>query len=1198
MMHIKNPCRSKGMGGYCLNRRRLLVLLLVFLSVKSYAFQAVVPEGITLRLNQVTIEQVFNEIRQQTGYKILYNSKAVKSIPRFDISVSKATVAEVLDRCLKSTGFTYEIEDKTILISKKSPEKIQVMGSIVRPGEAHGSITDQKGIRLPSITVMSKTNHRVTVSNEQGEFHLPDVSNADTLMFSSLNYETVSVVANTMGEMIIMMRPQITSLSAVTVYNTGYQQLSRERATGAFGKPDMETFQNRVATNDIIDRLDGQVAGVTVVHNYVAVSGQQSKTNSSLIRGTSSVALSTEPLYVVNGVVVTDFTTVNPQDIDDITVLKDAAAAAIYGARAANGIIVVHTKEARKGSKLQVSYNGSLNFQGKPDVGYQPWMNSRQLIEVVKETFNPDLFPYSALTYATIPPHEKILYDIYQGAVSPAQGSKSLDSLAGIDNRSQIKDLFYTNALLTNHTVSVSAGNNIYGVYASLGYTGSQASIAGNYSNSYKLNLTQTINANNCVRLVLNTSLVNTVVKGNGNKGVDPGFLPYQLFKDPSGNNMDIPYLAGYSDSMRHDYETRSGINLNYNPLNEINYGHSKENDLSVNVTAEATVKLWKGLSFRGNYGYVKSPGTSETYTDHQSLEQRFNLLNFTVVPVDGVPQYYLPLTGGHYIKTNTEQRNWTVRNQFVYTAAPRQSRDLFSLQVGQEAQEAYDYSDNAELYGYDEARGTYPLIDYLSLTNGINGILGYGALSGGPYKITRKNISRYSSYFALGTYTYNHKYSLDISWRTDHSNLFGSDVSAQNKPAWSVGGKWQIIQEPFMQAVNWVNDLGLRATYGITGNSPYVGQASSNDILLIVSQGYGSIAGDYLSVNSPANRGLVWETTKTMNLGIDFSLFKRRVSGAVNAYSKSTTNMIGSVPLNPFTGFQTITGNQGKMINKGIELTLNTNNIQGQTFSWSTSFIFSYNKNELVSYGPSYNVAAQAYYYLLSGLPVAGYAMSPLFAYRFAGLDDLGDPQIKLSDKSVSKDPNLAIKGEDLVYKGTMVPVFNGGLTNTFRYKGISLAVNMIYNLGHVMRRDINTYYTDMVPTSPQLGLDNITTYFFDRWKQPGDEKKTNVPSYVADYYTSSSRRNINYYRSGDINVVSASYIKVRDLTLSYGLSPTILQALKVQRINVYVQATNFMVWKANHDHIDPEFQDFGNGIRGLPPYKHSYSIGLNVTL
>jgi hypothetical protein len=207
-----------------------------------------------------------------------------------------------------------------------------------------------------------------------------------------------------------------------------------------------------------------------------------------------------------------------------------------------------------------------------------------------------------------------------------------------------------------------------------------------------------------------------------------------------------------------------------------------------------------------------------------------------------------------------------------------------------------------------------------------------------------------------------------------------------------------------------------------------------------------------------------------------------------------------------------------------------------------------------------------------------------------------MGDPQIQLADKTITKTPNVA-GSDDVVYKGTTIPVFNGGLTNTFRYKGLSLALNLVYSLGNVMRRDVNDFYTGRMTASSNFASGNVSSYFLNRWQKPGDEKITNVPSYVSEGYINYSRRSTDYYKFADINVVSASYAKFRDITLSYSLPHKITQMTRTDGISLNVQATNFMIWKANKDGIDPELQSLQYGYRGQRSSKHSFSIGANVS-
>jgi hypothetical protein len=302
---------------------------------------------------------------------------------------------------------------------------------------------------------------------------------------------------------------------------------------------------------------------------------------------------------------------------------------------------------------------------------------------------------------------------------------------------------------------------------------------------------------------------------------------------------------------------------------------------------------------------------------------------------------------------------------------------------------------------------------------------------------------------------------------------------------------------------------------------------------------------------------------------------------------------MIGQLPVNTISGFSSIVGNFGDMKNTGVELSLNTFNISGKHFVWRTILNLAYNKNRVTSLNLAAPITTGAQ--LLGSRFVPDQSAFTIYAYKFAGLDNLGDPQIRLAKGDVTKDRNVATAG-DMKYMGTYLPVWTGGMTNIFRYNSFGLDFNLVYSLGSVMRRDVNTYYTD-VPTTASFETGNINREFLNRWQKPGDEAKTNVPSYVAVSSESNSRRDVGYYENADINVLSASYIKFRDITFSYSLPASIVRKMNSQGANIRLQLSNVMLWKANKDNIDPEFQDAFSGTRSTPFGQKTISIGLHVT-
>ncbi|GGH64564.1 TonB-linked SusC/RagA family outer membrane protein [Filimonas zeae] len=1188
--------------------RGIFILALFFL----FSVSAKAQNNISITVKGQPMAAVLEQLKEKSGLRILYNGRTIKDCRPVTVKLRNVTIEQALNEIFTGQPVKYTITRGVIVVSSKA-EGNSVTETVGGPAAAaptisiSGTVSGVDNRPLPGASITEQLTGAVTVTADNGAFMAMNVPIDGQLIFSFIGYESDTIAVNANQIYAVRLKPAANKMEEVFV-STGYQKLSRERATGSFAKPDMKVFEERTGSMDVISRLDGLVPGLTVVSGTSGVVntggganssryGNGNTTQKSLVRGQSSVALSTDPLYVVNGLPVVDFNTINPNDIADISVLKDAAATAIWGARAANGVIVVTTKSGNRGSKLKVSYNGFVNFMGKPDQGYSNVMNSSQYITVAKQLFNPVQFPYATLGTSYVAPHDQIMYDGYRGKLTADQVTKALDSLAGLDNRSQIRDLFFRNAYTANHTLSVSGGSANYAFYGSLAYTDIHAFGVGQSDKTYRITLNQDMTITKWLKASLFTSLNNTVRKSvNLPDFSNNSFIPYQLFQDEQGRSLKMNFVQGLTPETRADYQARSRINLDYDPVSERNDGFSRTNNIAANITGDITIQLMKGLSFQGTYGFQKAPGTTYDYMDHDAYRVRRQALDFTVAPsAASVPVYYLPLTGGTYTQTYNEQRSWTVRNQLIYNTRLRNNKDRLSLQAGHEARETFMYGTNMITRGYNYDLQTSPYIDYGVLSKGIIGaVSSFRSVLSDQTMTRHEETSRYESYFALAGYTYNDKYNLDVSWRVDHSNLFGASTSAQNKPVYSIGGKWNMSRESFLQPAKWIDNLALRVTYGITGNSPYTGSAAIDDILVVEFPMNPAVAGTGVRVNLPSNPLLSWESTKTYNAGLDFAAVKSRISGSLDFYYKNTTDLLGSMPANILTGYYKINGNIGQLVNKGFEAMVKSVNVRERLFEWNTTLTFSYNNNRLVSYqgaSPAPTTAAEK----VSAFYLKGLRMSPLFAYRYAGLDNAGNPQIIKADGSKTSGPNAA-QVDDVVYAGTTVPVFNGGFSNNFRFRRFSLTCNMVYNLGHVMRKDINSFYTGRIMGNPGTFTGNLHPDLLKRWQKAGDELTTDIPGYVASENPFVSTRNLDYYRYANTNVVSASYIKLRDVTLSWQFPRQLLDKAGIASASVYVQAGNFMVWRKNSLNIDPEYHDLSSGIRFIPPYKHTYSVGLNV--
>jgi hypothetical protein len=397
-----------------------------------------------------------------------------------------------------------------------------------------------------------------------------------------------------------------------------------------------------------------------------------------------------------------------------------------------------------------------------------------------------------------------------------------------------------------------------------------------------------------------------------------------------------------------------------------------------------------------------------------------------------------------------------------------------------------------------------------------------------------------------------------------------------------------------------WIDFLHVRATYGLSGNQPGIRFASNYDIYYGATNLYAP-GGISYNVNSYGNKKVSWESTQTTNVGFDFSVLKGRLAGSTDLYMRRTTNLIGAAPANAFTGVASITSNLGDIHNTGVELRLNSVNIKGRDFAWSTMLILSYNVNKVTNLyvvGSTNNTLATV---KMSSRFAEGYSSFAQWGYRFKGLDNVGDPLIELADGTITKKPGAV--ADDLVYMGTFQPTLTGGFTNNFRYRNFQLTCNMVYNFGSRLKRDavgLNTSTTQLTGrNSPSAGvfIGNMYRDFNSRWKKTGDEEFTNIPAYIPSSSTNSTQRNVLYYSNGDINYFDGAYIKMRDLNLSYTVPPQIASRLRAEDITFRATLSNVMLWKANHYNIDPEFHNStGSDMRQVPTMQHSISFGVNL--
>jgi len=1174
--------------------RLTTVLLIASLMQVSAASLA---QRITFSKKNTALESVLREIRKQSGFDIIFDGKIIAKNQLISVDVKNADISQAMSAALEGLPLSYSINRNIITINRKETGHGIVHANL--PQEritVRGKVVDEKSEPILGASVFVEGDPKALGgTNLRGEFTLLNVDAKANIIIAYMGYKPVTIPAKpNVGT--IKMESSTNELSEVEVtYNTGYERISRERAAGSFAKPDLNVMLNRTSTTNILTRLEGLVPGLTTRGpGGLLVRGQSSIPK---INNDAPALTSTRPLIVVDGIEFEgNIEQINMQDVEDINILKDATSASIWGAKAANGVIVITTKRGKTGDKLTITYDGYYAFQGRQNLDYVPRLSSKQFIDLSRELF-PQSLPYYKdwrtvnQIYSNLP-HLQIQYDRARGLISQQQADFKLDSLAGLSNTGQIANLFYQNAATINQTVSVTGGGKVHSFYGSFNHIGTRSDTIGIQSNQYKINLNNTFTFKR-VTASVNADLTNTVSK-NGNSFVPSrDIVPYQLFQDAHGNPLNVNYLGAFSligtdptqgialqDSVRADYQARSRVNLDYNPVLDRDRARTSSNGLFARLVGNARVNILKGLDFQGTYGYNIGNTNSREVWDQNLYNMRVLAAQFTqAANTTTTPVYNIPAIGGRLNVSTSSYKAWTLRNQLLFNQ--NWEKHQISVMVGQQATSSTPVTTTGTYYGWDDQLQTSAPVDMARLNAGITGALaGTAFLRGNNVGGGEGRIARTTSYFTNLGYTYASKYTLNASWRIDKSNLFGRDKSAQNRPVYSVGGKWALGFEEWMKPLTWLNRLDLRLTYGITGNAPFAGAASSYDILT-ASSNVNYVTGLGYLLQSPANTKLTWESTQVYNAGFDFVILQNRLSGSVDGYIRKTRDLIGELATSPLTGYATVIGNYGSLDNKGIDIGLNSTNIHTRNFSWNTGLTFSYNKNKLSKLQQNPPSTGDA---KVNTNQLVGYPLNSVFVYDYAGLNNVGDPQVRRADGTVTAAINVTMPG-DILYAGTFQPVWSGGLQNSFQYKSFGLSANIIYSGGNVVANNNNPSSNE-----PIVGFNSYQLGFLDRWKVPGDENRTDIPRYVPSAELQNAR-NIRYYTNSQRYALNASYAKLRDITLSYSLPQKLVSRVNAQSISFRVQLNNLLLWTANKQGMDPE------AVGQIRPAQGTVSLGAHIT-
>lgn len=1077
----------------------------------------------------------------------------------------------------------------------------------------------------PEETQAKDYNPQGTIAYEQGRFAFTLPASVRKVVVSFLGYESQTLDIAGKSDFTIYLTAQDTKMDAVVV--TGYQRIEKRKLTSSIANVKMSDIaRDGVASVD--EMLAGSLAGV-VSSPTTGGPGSASKIK---IRSTATINGNTDPLWVLDGMplegndIPSDWNEkenidnlynmsiagLNPADIEDITVLKDAAATAIYGARAANGVIIITTKKGARNQPTRVNVSASLFVTDRPDMGKLNLMNAAQKVD-----FELGLAANGSLDYLSNMGGVARVLDKYgerdqlrSGGFSAlsSQAQQEINALRrnGTDWGKEI----YRVSLNQQYSVSLAGGGNKASYYFSGGYYNEQGTTVG--TGFERLNLTLKTDYDLLQNLRFGAS---AFVGQNTNSSY---ITDADAFANPSRYSRSVnPYLNAYDaegnyvyDPDMTAYQGNDDNVLDFNFLEERAKTEYTLRTRSIKTLFDLDYRPVKGLKLYTQFGLQ----VDNSMTEKMAREDTYFTRKYALYSrVDGVT--YMP-EGGVIQNWNSDlsQYNWKAQAEYSGTFAEKHEVDVMA---GMEMRGVKSTTVHTKGFGYDYRTMTTKPMTYPAGDDGTN-------LLNSPYfKQYQKNFyeNRYLSYFFTASYTYANRYTFFGSMRYDGTNLFGVDPKYKFNPMWSVSGSWNVNREQFLRNAQWLDNLRVRASYGAQGNidrttSPYI----------LGTWGTTSIAGadeDRISVTSPPNQNLRWETTYSWNTALDFSAFGNRLNFTLEYYGRRSEDLITTRSIPSENGFTQTSANYGRISSRGVEFTLNTVNIKTSSFRWETTINLSHNRDKVdrisideTSWTPS----------------LEGYSRSAVFAFKTAGLDENGIPMFWRDGEKVSLqefvnfrveknqiwgdyysyDPMMDVSQDDVVgsltYVGSRNPDLTGGFNNRFRYKNFDLAVSCNFVIGQLMSR---TPFYHPARTSPGT---NYTTEMNKVWSPTntsgiypaivgnlqadgtawegweGELDPYRVMYYIMENYPT----NVSLFNNLDIWHRKISYLRVNSIRLGYSFPEKITRKLHMSGLRVHFEARNPFVIASDYDgYFDPE--TYGNIY--AQPMARTYSVGLNIT-
>ena len=1092
----------------------IVILLISLLHVSTKVCSQVTK--IDLNIDNKRIVEVLKEIEESSKFRFFYIREQVNVERKVSIQANKATIEDILENIFKGQGINFQImEDFLVLLSPENINYIKT-NNPQHQKSISGTITDEFNQPLPGVTVHIKGTSQGTVSNSNGDYSITNILNNDILVFSFVGMSAQEIAV--FGRTRIDIKMIIDAIGIEEVIALGYGIQRKIDVTGSVGMVDANVILERHSFN-ALQGIQGKIAGVNIFSN----SGSPTGSTRVIIRGINSIETTSDPLYVVDGVVMENFQLANPNDIEHIEVLKDASSAAIYGARGANGVILVTTKRGAKNDEVIVSYDTYISIgriRKKMDL-----LNAKEWLEVIKRGYEnaPKYSNYEAGNYPSIDFTDPLLFD--------TNGNPLYDT--------DWQDEATRTAISHNHQFSIQQGNEKSSVGAFLNYTDNEGIMLNSWLKRINAKIAYDAQPKEWVdfgiNMLINNIWENEIEESSGYqmpRRTMIEFVPILPVKFPNGN---------WSSSSSTNNFALEGM---ANPVHVLKTQERLRNRTQFFGNTFLNFHILPGLDLKTQFGIDNHINEYKEYSPTDLLNISYPNASANI--------------------DNSESMYWQEETFLTYNNSVRGNR--INSVLGLSWQERTSRFNTSSTSGFSD--------DFYKYNN-------IGAASDPDAPISGFEKWAMNSYFFRLNYSYNNKIMTTITARADGSSRFGENNKYGFFP--SAGFAWVISKEDFLNDISFLNYLKLRTSYGITGNT----ELGTYRSLATISSGTILINGEranYSEVTKLPNPDLEWEKTSQLNIGIDITMFEKRINAELDYYYKITSDLLLGRPIPHSTGFSSVMDNIGSVSNRGVDFLITTQNIQNSNFNWETTINFNFNKNRIEELGENDEDIFPGPWWVSGSQTILriGEPLGSFWGYKRLGVWGTDEAE---EAAAVGAIPGVAKRSDEREIIGKGIPDLTGSFINRFYYKNIDFMVDLQFSQGvEIMQQFIHSI-------EDRTGYANgLSTILYDGWTASNQntmvQQIRNAPlngqnSEVDDHW-----------------VVDGSYIRGSLFSFGYTFNENLLEKVRLNSCRIFANVDNaFVIHSKEFKGYDPETTSWSNNQWGQNIFFFQYPKPTTVT-